>query len=338
MKIEEYVPLAPFTTFNIGGPARFFIEAKTAKDVGDTIIFARQQGLSLFVLGEGSNVLVPDAGIEGVVLKIGIRDIEIEENNERILLHAGAGTSWNDVVDTVGARGIFGIENLADIPGTVGGAIVQHIGAYGAELSHVFDHADVIDSRTGVERSVDTTEASFGYRTSFFKEHRDQIITHVTLVFTTHAEPSITYTDLVHAQADGAPLTTPVEIAYTVRAIRAGKFPRNSVEGTAGSFFKNPIIGAKLFQDLGKRFPGLPGFPQENGTVKISLAWLLDHALGLKGFAKGPVRLYENQPIVIVARTGANARDINAFANEIAEKVFVATTIRIERELETFGA
>jgi UDP-N-acetylmuramate dehydrogenase len=336
-RVQEHVSLAPFTTLGVGGEARFFIEAHTEKDIQDAIALAQQHTLPLFVLGAGSNVLVPDAGVAGVVVKVALRDVIFQDENERVLCIAGAGTLWEDVVNEAGARGLFGIENLAGIPGSLGGAVVQNIGAYGAELVQVFEYADSIDSTTGVKTRSARADAAFAYRTSFFKKHREHIITRVALHLPKHATPNITYVDLARASAQGTPLTTPIEIARAVRSIRALKFPRSDLEGSAGSFFKNPVISRELFQELEGRFPGLPAFPQGNGAVKISLAWLLDHALSLKGYAKGLVRLYENQPLVIVARKGARAEEVDALATLVAERVFTATGIRIEREVETFG-
>lgn len=331
-----HVSLAPLTTLGVGGTARFFIEAYTEKDIENAIALARRHTLPLFTLGGGSNVLVSDAGIEGVVLKMAMRDIIFKSDDETLLI-AGAGTPWEDVVNSAGARGLFGIENLAGIPGTIGGAVVQNIGAYGAELKNIFEYADVIDSTNGSYRRITRVEAAFAYRTSFFKEHREHIITRIALRLAQHAKPNISYTDLARASAEGIPLTTPDEIARTVRAIRSKKFPCIPGEGTVGSFFKNPIISNELFASLARRFPDLPAFPQEQNGVKVSLAWILDHVLSLKGFTKGFVRLYEEHPLVLVARTGARATEVDAFAREIEERVFAATGIAIEREVEMLG-
>ena len=348
MNLQEHVPLAPLTTLGVGGTARFFIEAHTEKDIEDAIAFARQHTLPLFTFGGGSNILVPDAGIEGVVLKMTLRDIKMEEEGESILLDAGAGAPWEEVVDKAGTHGIFGIENLAGIPGFVGGAAVQNIGAYGAELSDVFEYADSIDSTTGVKRRMTRIDAAFAYRTSMFKKQRELVITRVALRLAKRAVPNIAYADLDRASAEGTPLSTPVEIARAVRSIRASKFPRSVLEGTAGSFFKNPVVSNEKAAELARAFPGIPIFPVVNGSVsagggsasgrKLSLAWLLDHALSLKGFSRGQVRLYEKQPLVIVTRAGARATDVDALAREVVERVFTATGIRIEREVETFGA
>ena len=335
--MKENVPLAPLTTFHIGGPARYFIETKSVEEVKEALAFARANSLSVFVLGGGSNLLVPDGGVDGVVLKMAMRDINFESDGADTMLIADSGASWDGVVDAVGEKGMFGIENLAGIPGSLGGAVVQNIGAYGTELANVFEYADVIDGATGERRRITRASAAFAYRTSFFKEHRGYVIVRVALRLAQSAMPNISYPDLARMHASGEPLATPADIARAVRAIRAKKFPQNLKEGTAGSFFKNPIIPRELADSLARRFSGLPLFPQADGRVKISLAWLLDKALSLKGYAKGRVRLYEGQPLVIVTRDGATAEEVDALAFEVSEKVFDATGIKIEREVEYVG-
>ena len=337
MNVETSVLLAPLTTFHIGGPARVFIPIHTEEDAETAIALARDRGLSIFVLGAGSNILVPDSGIDGVVLHMQMRDMALTDNGEYVELVAGAGALWEDIVDAACSHELHGIENLAGIPGTLGGAAVQNIGAYGAELSPVFSYAEVIDSTTGAKRRIAKEEASFAYRTSTFKQHPELLITRVALTLKKQAPLRTEYADLVRAVESGVALVTPADVAKAVRAIRAQKFPSSKEEGTAGSFFKNPIVPQALAASLIEKFPGLPTFPLENGMVKIPLAWILDHALSLKVYAKGLVRLYEKQPLVLVAQTGASAADVDAFANEISERVHEATQIRIEREVETIG-
>ncbi|MFA5996585.1 MAG: UDP-N-acetylmuramate dehydrogenase [Candidatus Paceibacterota bacterium] len=333
-EFKDQVSLAPFTTFHIGGPARLFVEIHTEEDLKTAFALSRERGLPLFVLGAGSNVLVPDDGVEGIVARMLIDGMSFEDPE---LLVAGAGVLWDGVVDVAAAYGVYGIENLAGIPGTLGGAVVQNIGAYGAELKDVFEYADVIDSTTGESRRIRLDEAAFAYRTSLFKEHRELIITGIALRLKRQALPNVAYADLARARELGTPLTTPREIALAVRDIRALKFPDKALEGTAGSFFKNPVIPPAQAAALRERFPEVPLFPQEDGQMKVSLAWLLDHVLSLKGYAEGAVRCYEKQPLVIVARSGATAREVHAFADSIATRVLTEVGIEIEREVESFG-
>ena len=337
MEIREHEPLASHTTFRIGGPARVYVEAETDEDVQTALALSRERGLPLRVLGAGSNLLVPDEGVDAVVLRLtGMRIAFADSAEGETLLVADAGARWDDVVDAAAARGLWGVENLAGIPGTMGGAAVQNIGAYGAELSEVFAYAETIDARGDAAR-IARADARFAYRRSVFKGDRDRVITKVALALRASATPKLSYADLARAQEAGTPLTTPAEIASAVRAIRAGKFPGPGADGTAGSFWKNPTVPREEAERLLARYPRLPQYPQPDGSVKLSLAWLLDHVLNLKGHAVGAARLYEKQPLVIVASGGATSHDVDALARDVAARVQDATGITLEREVETFG-
>jgi len=336
-RLQENVPLAPLTTFGVGGKARFFIEAHTDAEINEAIQEAQSLKLTLFPLGAGSNILVPDEGVTGAVMRIMTCGITCEDKNNELLIIADAGAPWEKIVDAASAHNVFGIENLAGIPGTAGGAAVQNIGAYGAELADVFAYADVIDRATGVLGRISQDEAQFEYRESFFKKNRELIVLRIALRLAKNTLPNLQYPDVARLQKEGVSLSTPSEIARAVRAVRADKFPSLTKEGTAGSFFKNPVIPRGLSSALEARFPGLPLFPQKNGMVKVPLAWILDHILSLKGYREGPVRLYEKQPLVIVAEAEATAKEIDAFARDITERVFSATGIAVEYEVEMFG-
>ncbi len=331
--IRTHLPLAPFTTLRIGGPARFFVEARSDGDAQAALALARERGLPLFILGGGSNVLVPDAGVAGVVMKMATERVAFDER--AALVVADAGTPWDAVVDAAALRGWWGIENLAGIPGTAGGAAVQNIGAYGAELADVFAYADVLDAATGAPERVLRADAAFGYRTSVFKKRRGLVITRVALALALARDgrPNLSYPDLARGRAAGAPLRTPAAVASAVRAVRAGKFPP---DGSAGSFFKNPVLAPPEAAALAARYPGLPQFPQDGG-VKVSLAWLLDNALALKGFSVGRARLYERQPLVIAAAEGATAAEVDALARAVAQRVKNTLGIALEREVEYVG-
>lgn len=334
MTIETSVPLAPLTTFRIGGAARMYVAVTSEEEAKAAVALARDRGLRLFVLGAGSNVLIPDTGFDGLVLHMQMHERTLEDMGSYVELIAGAGSRWDDIVDVACASGLHGIENLAGIPGTLGGAAVQNIGAYGAEFAPTFAYADVLDSTTSEMRRIEKDEAVFAYRTSLFKQHPEFVILRIALALRKDAPLMTDYADLVRAAESDVPLSTPEEVARAIRAIRSGKFPANGNEGTAGSFFKNPIIPQAMAASLAERYPGLPTFPLEDGTAKIPLAWVLDHVLALKGYAKGPVRLYEKQPLVIVASAGASASHVDALAEEVRMRVHDAIGIYIEREVE----
>lgn len=334
MLVREDVGLAAHTTLGVGGPARAFTEVVSALEVREAIVEAKGRGLPVRVLGAGSNILVPDEGVLGVVLRLSGKELRWEGD----VLLADAGASWDDAVAEACAKGKWGIENLAGIPGTVGGAVIQNIGAYGAELSETFEYADTVRLDTGEEERVFRALDTFTYRDSVFKRERNRVIVRAAFRLRGNGVPNISYPDLARAKEAGISLSTPQDVARAVRSIREKKFPNASGSGTAGSFFKNPVLEASLADDIARRYPDLPRFLQPDGRVKISLAWLLDHALGLKGYARGFVRLYEKQPLVIVAELGASARDIDAFAEEIAARVRRAFAFELEREVETFVA
>lgn len=338
MIVRENVPLAPYTTFHLGGPARFFIEAKTREEVEAARVFAHERKLPLMVLGGGSNLLVPDEGVPAVVLRFTGDSISFEEQEGAVRCIAEAGARWDDVVTLSGARGLWGIENLAGIPGTVGGAAVQNIGAYGGELSETFEYAEVLDRETGAYARIEREAARFGYRTSIFKQSRKYVLLRIGLLLRTSGAPNLSYRDLERAKESGVPLASPPEIARAVRAIRAEKFPDLSKEGTAGSFFENPSLLPEQAASLLARFPELPHFPQKDGRVKIAIAWILDNVLHMKGTALGGARPFEKHALVLVARAGARATDVDALAHDIAERVHALTGITLTREVETFRA
>ncbi|HYF29449.1 MAG TPA: UDP-N-acetylmuramate dehydrogenase [Candidatus Paceibacterota bacterium] len=345
MTIEESVPLATLTTLRVGGPARYVISIKKPADLPEAVAFAAERSLPITVLGGGSNVLAPDAGYAGVVLHMQLPGISFADAGAAVLVTAGAGASWDVLVEKAVARGLWGIENLAGIPGTVGAAPVQNIGAYGMELEQVFVSADVYDRRTGEVRPYMHNECAFEYRQSRFKSEPELIITSVTLELKKDGSPQLQYGDLAARAAVGEPLGTPAAVAAAVRSIRARKFPDLAVCGTAGSFFKNPIISEEKYTKLAVRFGditeihgAIPRYPlQREGEVKIPLAYILDKVLGMRGYRIGPVHLFNAQPLVLVADEGATQQDIDALANDVAQKVFEATGIAIEREVRNIA-
>lgn len=338
MTIQKLVPLASHTTFRIGGPADFFVDTHTDAEVEEVGRYAREERLPLSVLGGGSNVLVPDAGVRGLVLRVASAGIALDDQGSAVECIAEAGTPWEEVVHTAGSAQLWGIENLAGIPGTVGGAVVQNIGAYGAELAESLAWVEVFDTQSGTRTRFSKQDIAPAYRDSIFKKRPELIILRAALRLTKTGAPRLIYPDLAKLQHDAlVPLTTPEEIARAVRAIRAAKFPDLTKEGTAGSFFKNPVVEQEEAEMLATQFPGMRQFTMADGRVKIALAWILDHALELKGFRMGNARLFEQQPLVIVTEFGATAHDVDALAEEVCARVHAKTGISIEREVVHFA-
>lgn len=334
MMVREQVPLRELTTFKVGGLARFVCECASLDDIEEAVFFAESHHIPFTVLGEGSNVLARDKQYEGVVIQMRVPDVSYEDQNDAVLVTAGGGVSWDALVRESVEGGLWGLENLAGIPGTVGATPVQNIGAYGAELQSLFVRARVFDAGTKTWTSFDREACQFAYRDSVFKHNRALVIGEVTLKLSRMGAPQLGYSDLRALVQAGKILDTPSAIAENVRRVRSYKFPDLKLHGTAGSFFKNPIIESEVFASLCSRYGAIPSYPATGG-IKVPLAFILDHILGLRGYREGRVSLFGNQPLVLVADTGATAADIDAFANGIAQRVFEATGISIEREVQT---
>ncbi len=336
MEIKENIALAPFTTFGIGGPARYMATVSNTEEIKEALAFAEEKSLQVLLLGGGSNMLVPDAGWSGLVLKIEIKGVEIVEgsNANQKTLVAGAGEGWDEIVAQAVEANLWGLENLSGIPGTVGGAVVQNIGAYGAALSQTLLWVEVYDSESGEVKKMTNAECMFGYRESFFKHDGGR---HIVLraAFTLSLEPkaNITYKDLAARFTDSS--LDIAEIRAAVLEIRKGKFPDISVEGTAGSFFKNPVLGPLQARGLASMYPGMPLFDMpETSGVKVPLAWLLDKVLGLKGTCVGGARLFEKQPLVIAAARNTPSSDVQTLAEKIKKEVKEKLQIEIEEEVK----
>ncbi len=335
MQVREQVLLRNHTTFRIGGPAALFITVESQEELPKAFELARMRELDVYPLGQGSNVLAGDGPVNKAILTLSTDTITYTSMSEEVVeVYADAGVSWDTLVSEVGERGFWGLENLAGIPGTVGAAPVQNIGAYGVEVQDTILRVHTYDPDTSSFMTYERSECEFSYRDSVFKQKPGQCITGVTFVLSRIPNPKLMYPDIQKRAAEGSPLTTPIEIADVIQDIRSHKFPDLSRYGTAGSFFKNPVITTEHHALLKKKYPDLPGFAHAGG-IKIPLAWVLDHVLHLRGFAHGPVSLFETQPLVMVAEEYATASDVDALATIVRERVYEATQIFIEREVQS---
>lgn len=322
------------TTFRIGGSARLFARVSSVDDLYHALACAHERGVPVHILGGGSNTLFDDAGFDGLVLKMEMRGVSFEERADgAVLCVAHAGEEWDALVARAAQEGLWGIENLSGIPGSVGGAVVQNIGAYGAELCESVEWVEAYDCEGAQKIRLSSAECGFGYRSSIFKERMGCfIVLRAAFRLSRTPAPRLSYRDLAAAYAEDSP-AAPGAVRDTVMAIRALKFPDLSTEGTAGSFFLNPALSLEEAARLECVVPGLPLFPQHDGRVKIALAYLLDRGLGLRGHAYGTARLFERQPLVMVVRFGASSRDVRALMEDVQERVCDAYGIRIEPEV-----
>ncbi len=336
MKVQAQARLAERTTLRIGGPALFHIEAEAPEELREAYGFARERSLPAYPLGGGSNILAADGDIRKALISLGAKETAFQEREDGALAIADAGLGWDAFVEDVAQRGLWGIENLAGIPGTVGAAPVQNIGAYGREAADCIQWVEAYDPARDEFTRVPHDACAFGYRDSRFKRAPGLFITRVAFLLSRAPKPELSYPDLRALIEAGAALEAPAAIAGAVRAIRSRKFPDLAACGTAGSFFKNPVLPIERYDELARRYDGLPGYAADGG-MKVPLAWILDRVLGMRGFALGPVALFERQPLVLVAHAGAAARDVDALASLVEASVHDATGVRIEREVQSLA-
>ena len=331
MLIQENVALAPLTTFKVGGPARFFLEAKTIDHVLAGVEFSRAQNLALFVLGGGSNLVISDAGWPGLVLKMAVGGID-ESNQEGLArFEVGAGEEWDKFVSRAVARNCAGVECLSGIPGSVGGTPVQNVGAYGQEVSEVVESVLALDLKDGQLHELCRKACGFSYRSSIFNtsERGRYVIVRVTYALTPDGEPRIQYADLKKHFAGWKKTPTLPDAREAVRRIRALKgmliTPGDEDCRSAGSFFKNPILSATQHQDLEKRalVRGLqiPSYPALESQKKVSAAWLVEHSGFSKGYDGGRVGISRKHALAIVNRGEATAADVVALKEHIQQRV-----------------
>lgn len=334
LTIKHNVPLAPLTTFRVGGEAEWFVVVETEEELVEAASESRCLSLPLTVLGDGSNVLVSDEGVEGFVIKNEISGIEYKEEGDEILVTAGAGVVWDELVMETVEQELWGMENLSAIPGTTGATPIQNVGAYGVEVSELIDSVRVYDSEKDTWQTFSKQQCEFSYRNSIFKKKagKNLIVTAVTFRLTKKANPKLHYKDLENYFTDKKNAPTLKEIRDAVIEIRARKFPDLNEVGTAGSFFKNPVVDAAKSEALCRQYPDLPVFPETTGRVKISLGYVLDQVCGLRGYREGNVGLFDKQALVLVNYGGATASEIEDFAQKISKIVFAKTKIKIDWE------
>ena len=343
--VQENIPLAPFTTLGIGGPARYLAEATSEEHVLEAIEFARSKQLPLLILGGGSNLLVSDAGFPGLVLRVAIAGTRETETEDRILLRVGAGVDWDAFVAQCVRRSLFGIECLSGIPGWVGATPVQNVGAYGQEVSEVVSSVRLYDRNKASITEMTSAECGFSYRTSVFNttERGRYVVLEVEFSFPKAGRPKLDYPDLERffQGKSGDPSLT--EVREAVRRIRADK-AMLLVDGdpdsqSAGSFFKNPIVSDEVFRSLEQSVVNrlgtgetLPHYPAEDGFKKVPAAWLIESAGYRKGTSRGPVGLSRKHTLAVVNQGGATATDVLDFAAGIQRGVEEVFEIRLRTE------
>jgi len=331
MRIREDVSLAPLTTMRVGGPSRYFTEARTAAEVLEAVEFSRERKLPLFVLGGGSNLIIADRGWPGIMLKIGMTGIEEWRENDEAFFDVGAGEEWDRFVAHAVGRSCAGVECLSGIPGSVGGTPVQNVGAYGQEVSETIESVLALDLTCSQTVELHNQDCGFSYRTSVFNTsgRGRYIILRVTYALTLGGDSSVQYADLQKYFAGWSLKPTLAETRDAVRKIRARKgmliVPGDEDCRSAGSFFKNPVLTADQYQELCARATSrglrIPSYPALEAQHKVSAAWLVEHSGFSKGHGSGPAGISRKHALAIINRGQATAADILALKTQIQERV-----------------
>ncbi|MBP6019933.1 MAG: UDP-N-acetylmuramate dehydrogenase [Burkholderiaceae bacterium] len=326
--------LTTFNTLGLASTASHLVRYQSPDQLAD--LLAMVQGYKdVLVLGGGSNVVLP-AVLGGLVIKVESRGIRLlQESATHFIIEAQAGEVWHDFVDDCIRRGWWGLENLALIPGTVGAAPVQNIGAYGVELDQRLHSVVACQLGTGQMVEMSAQQCGFSYRNSYFKQQPagQWLILKVRFSLPRQWSPVLTYPDLQHhpvLAAAGSPASAR-QVFDAVCEIRRNKLPDPAVLGNAGSFFKNPVITAKAYQDLLVNWPAVVAYPQAGGMYKLAAGWLIDQA-GWKGRRLGPVGVHDRQALVLVNHGGATAGDIHQLAQAIQADVQQRFGVTLEQE------
>ncbi|HEY8922856.1 MAG TPA: UDP-N-acetylmuramate dehydrogenase [Polyangia bacterium] len=350
--LADDVPLAPLTTLELGGKARHLVRARDEGAVSDAVAWAAARGLPLVVLGGGSNVVVPDAGVDGVVLKIETRGVTWNEGG---LVTAAAGEPWDELVAATVARGWAGLECLTGIPGLVGATPIQNVGAYGQEVGDVIREVRALERRTGRVVTLPAGACGFGYRDSRFRRHPDEhVVLGVTFELRPGGAPRIAYRELedaLVAQGLEGEARSPAIVARTVRALRARKSmvldPADPNRRSVGSFFTNPIVDGAAFEALAARAVAagvvttaaeVPRFEAGEGRRKVPAAWLIERAGFTKSLRRGAVGISSAHALALVHHGGGTTAALLALAQEIQDGVRARFGVTLEREPIVLGA
>lgn len=334
--MERFIDLKSYNTFGLPVVANYFVRINHSDDIKELMNKAVFKENRRLILGGGSNVLFLDDFFEGLVIQVDNKGWEIiDEKDNNIYVRAQAGTDWSYFVDELVKEGLYGLENLSLIPGKVGAAPMQNIGAYGVEQKDCFYSLEAVDLQSGKIKIFDRQSCNFGYRSSVFKhEARGRyLIIAVTFALKKKAAVNISYGNLEeYFKERGIQNPDIKDLSEAVKIIRQSKLPDPQQLGNAGSFFKNPVVHQLLLNDLTKEHSSIPNYPLGPNTYKIPAAWLIDQA-GWKGHRQGDAGVHERQALVLVNHGNANGREIFALAMKIQLDVKAKFGINLDPEV-----
>ena len=336
--LREDVSLRPYNTFRVAARAAWLATVSAADAVPAALGAPPGSSLPHLVLGQGSNVLFA-ADFAGLVLRPGFAALQVlEQDADGGLLRAEAGLVWDELVERTLALGFSGLENLALIPGLVGAAPIQNIGAYGVEVSGFIDCVEAWDRSAGSFRRLGRDDCGFGYRDSVFRRQPGRwVVTAVEFRLPRRYQPRLDYPGLrEELAAGGSGATGPQAVAEAVRRLRRRKLPDPATIGNAGSFFKNPVVAESLAGRLSAEHPAMPVFPAAAGQCKLSAAWLIE-ACGWRGYREGDAGVSGQHALVLVNHGAATGRELLGLARRVADSVDERFSVRLEPEPRIVG-
>lgn len=335
MDVHTAISLKNYTTMRLGGDARFMAAATTPEEVAGIYRKAKDQGLSVFVLGGGSNVVVPDEGYDGIILLNRIKGFEVvSDDKASAVIKVGAGEVWDEVVEKTVNMSLSGIEALSAIPGTAGAAPVQNIGAYGQEISDTLVELEAYDSHTDTVVTLSADDCQMTYRNSIFRGAamgRFCILSITLRLFHTMPKPPFYAALQQYLDDEGITIYTPEVIRVAVMTIRNDKLPNPDEKPNAGSFFKNALIEQWQYDELKQKFPNLPSYEMPDGRLKIPTGWLIEKT-GVKGQLLHGMRIHTGNALVLINESASSYADLAAARAEIVQKVYDMFRIQIEQE------
>jgi len=335
INIQKKIKLDQYTTFKIGGAADFFVAVKNLEELREALVWSKKNKQPVLFLGGGSNTLISDRGWRGLVIKNEIKGLnKVKETKNFVWVEAKSGEWWSALINYAISISAYGAENLFLIPGTVGAAPMQNIGAYGVELKDIFASLEALELKTGRLKKFQIQDCGFGYRQSVFKGRlkNKYFIYGLTLKLSRTEKFKLDYGDIRESLSQKK-ITSPSaqDLVATIIEIRNSKLPSPALLPNAGSFFKNPEISRAAFKKLQSKFPDIKFFQTEKG-FKIPAAWLIEQC-GFKGKTWGSVGTYEKQPLVLVNHGGARAKDVMRLAEKISAAVYQKFGLKLEREI-----
>jgi UDP-N-acetylmuramate dehydrogenase len=344
VQVEENVPLAPLTTIGIGGPARFFFRATSVDELRDALRWARDEDHPVFILGGGSNLLISDAGFDGLVIQLDLRGITVEsEDLESVMVKAAAGEPWDPFVAHTVENGWAGVECLSGIPGSTGATPIQNVGAYGQDVSETVVRVETFDRKLGVVVWFNKWECRFGYRSSLFKNYeRDRyVVVSVTFRLRRNGSATIRYPELQKFVDERGVAANDLQgVRDAVIAIRKRKGmvidPNDPDTRSDGSFFMNPVLTQEQYAAFSQLAPEAPNFPSGD-EVKLSAAWLIEHAGFTKGFVHGNVGLSSKHSLAIINRGNGTAAEVLELVRIIQQRVREKFGVEIHPEPNFIG-